>query len=97
MRELGSLDVFAEVSLDFIPHIRLQKLLRLAADLGDLLASALLTGGFKLPPVDLLYEARPLAFKPPLGFLPSLRCQAGDLAIYFFLPIFFILDIFLAF
>jgi hypothetical protein len=28
-----------------------------------------------------LYEARPLAFKPPLGFLPSLRCQAADLAI----------------
>jgi hypothetical protein len=28
-----------------------------------------------------LYEARPLAFKPPFGFLPSLRCHAGDLAI----------------
>jgi hypothetical protein len=25
-----------------------------------------------------------LAFKPPLGFLPSLRCHAGDLAIYNF-------------
>jgi hypothetical protein len=25
-----------------------------------------------------------LAFKPPLGFLPSLRCHAGDLAIYDF-------------
>jgi hypothetical protein len=28
-----------------------------------------------------LAEARPLAFKPPLGFLPSLRCHAGLLAI----------------
>jgi hypothetical protein len=28
-----------------------------------------------------LYEARPLAFKPPSGFLPSLRVHAGDLAI----------------
>jgi hypothetical protein len=27
-----------------------------------------------------LADARPLAFKPPLGFLPSLRCHAGDLA-----------------
>jgi hypothetical protein len=25
-----------------------------------------------------------LAFKPPLGFLPSLRVHAGDLAIYDF-------------
>jgi hypothetical protein len=24
-----------------------------------------------------LAEARPLAFSPPLGFLPSLRCHAG--------------------
>jgi len=28
-----------------------------------------------------LAEALPLAFKPPAGFLPSLRCHAGDLAI----------------
>lgn len=28
-----------------------------------------------------LAEARPLAFKPPLGFLPSLRCHAAVLAI----------------
>jgi hypothetical protein len=26
-------------------------------------------------------EARPLALSPPLGFLPSDRCQAGVLAI----------------
>jgi hypothetical protein len=30
-----------------------------------------------------LYEARPLAFNPPLGFFPSLRVQAGDLTIIF--------------
>jgi hypothetical protein len=29
----------------------------------------------------LLYEARPLEFKPPFSDLPSLRCHAGDLAI----------------
>jgi len=28
-----------------------------------------------------LYEALPLAFSPPLGFLPSLRVHAGVLAI----------------
>lgn len=28
-----------------------------------------------------LAEARPLAFKPPVGLLPSFLCQAGDLAI----------------
>jgi hypothetical protein len=33
------------------------------------------TGAFKVPP---LYEARPMAFNPPAGFLPSLRCHAGD-------------------
>jgi hypothetical protein len=27
-----------------------------------------------------LYEARPLALRPPLGFLPSLRCHAAVLA-----------------
>jgi hypothetical protein len=25
-----------------------------------------------------LADALPLAFNPPLGFLPSLRCQAAD-------------------
>lgn len=28
-----------------------------------------------------LAEARPLAFKPPVGLLPSALCQAGVLAI----------------
>jgi hypothetical protein len=81
IRELGSRAVLEEVRLDFIPHIRLQKDLRLAADLGDFLASPALTGGLRFPPVALLYEARPAAFKPPLGFFPSLRVQAGDLTI----------------
>jgi len=40
--------------------------------------SPFFTGAFSLPP---LYDARPLAFKPPLGFLPALRCHAGVLAI----------------
>jgi hypothetical protein len=86
--EFGSLAVFAEVSLDFIPHIRPQKDLRRPADLGDLAASAFLTGGFRFIPCALA-EARPLALRPPFGFLPSALCHAGDLAIYFFLPIFF--------
>ena len=90
--EFGSLAVFAEVSLDFIPHIRPQKDLRRPADLGDLAASAFFTGGLRFIPCALA-EARPLALRPPLGFLPSALCHAGDFAIYFVLPIFF-LDIF---
>lgn len=73
MRELGSLAVLLDVFLLFMPHIREQKLDCLAASLAFF---AFLTGGFRLPPVALLYEARPLAFKPPLGFFPSLRCHA---------------------
>jgi hypothetical protein len=38
--------------------------------------SPLGTGGFKFMP-SAFAEARPLAFKPPSGFLPSLRCQAA--------------------
>lgn len=37
------------------------------------------TGAFRLPPVSALYDARPLAFNPPAGFLPSTLCHAGDL------------------
>jgi hypothetical protein len=36
------------------------------------------TGAFKLPPVSALYDALPLAFKPPLAFFPAFVCQAGD-------------------
>lgn len=61
--------------------MRAQKDFLRAAALGDFLACDLFTGGFRLPPVALLYEALPLAFKPPLGFLPADRCHAGDLAI----------------
>jgi hypothetical protein len=57
--------------------------------LGDFFACLADTGGFNVPPVSRLYAARPLAFNPPLGFLPSLRCHAGDFAIlYFFLGFF---------
>jgi hypothetical protein len=78
--EFGSLAVLLEVLFAFIPHIRPQKDLRLAADLGDLAASAFLTGGFRFIPCALA-EARPFALRPPFGFLPSALCHAGDLAI----------------
>jgi hypothetical protein len=78
--EFGSRAVFADVSLDFIPHILEQNDLRRPAAFGDLLASALLTGGLRFIPCALA-EARPLAFKPPLGFFPALRCHAGLFAI----------------
>lgn len=80
----GSRAVLAEVLRRFIPSMRAQNDFLRAADFGDRFASAFFTGGFKLPPVALLYEARPLAFKPPLGFFPAFRCHAG-VAIYFFL------------
>ena len=63
-----------------MPPIRAQKDLRLAADLGDLAACLADTGGLSVPPVCFLYEARPLAFNPPAGFLPSLRVHAAVLA-----------------
>jgi hypothetical protein len=37
-----------------------------------------LTGAFKLPPVSALYDALPLAFKPPFGFFPAFVCQTGE-------------------
>jgi hypothetical protein len=45
-------------------------------------------GGFSpgLPGLALLYEARPLAFKPPLGFLPSDLVHAGDLGFVAIMP-----------
>ena len=55
--------------------IRARKLARLGL-------SPDLTGAFSVPP---LYEARPFAFNPPFGFLPSLRVHAGDLATFLFL------------
>jgi len=59
------------------PPILAQKDLRRAADFGDLAACFAVTGGFRVPPVCALYEARPLAFSPPAGFLPSLRVHAA--------------------
>ena len=67
-----------------MPPIRAQNDLRRAADLGDLAACLADTGGLSVPPVWALYEARPLAFSPPLGFLPSLRCHAAVLGITIF-------------
>ena len=77
MREFGSLAVWLLVSFDFIPPIRAQKLLRRAASFSVLGFGA---GGLRFMPCALA-EARPFALSPPLGFLPSLRVQAGDLAI----------------
>ena len=37
-----------------------------------------LTGAFNVPPVYFLYDARPLAFNPPLGFCPAFLVHAGD-------------------
>ena len=59
-----------------IPPMRAQNDFCRAAALGDLAACLSLTGGFRFMPCALA-EARPLAFRPPLGFLPSLRCHAG--------------------
>ena len=72
MREFGSLAVFALVNFFFMPVILAQKESRREPPSG--------WGGFKFIPC-FLAEARPLAFKPPWGFLPSLRCHAGLLAI----------------
>jgi hypothetical protein len=77
MRLFGSLAVFELVFLARIPFIREQNDLRRAASLSVFGFGA---GGFKFMP-SFLADARPLAFKPPFGFLPSARCQAGDFAI----------------
>jgi len=61
----------------FEPPILAQNDLRRAADFGDLAACFAVTGGLRVPPVCALYEARPLAFSPPAGFLPSLRVHAA--------------------
>jgi hypothetical protein len=71
MRESGSLAVFGDVNFFFIPSILAQKESRREPPSG--------WGGFKFIPC-FFAEARPLAFKPPLGFLPSFRVHAGDFA-----------------
>ena len=65
-----------------MPPIRAQNDLRRAADLGDLAAGLAETGGFRVPPVCALYDARPLAFSPPAGFLPSALVHAGVLLFF---------------
>jgi len=75
MRESGSFAVSALVNFFFMPLILAQKESRREPPSG--------WGGFKFMPCALA-EARPLAFKPPLGFLPSFLVHAGDLAIGYF-------------
>jgi len=75
MRESGSLAVLALLSFFFMPLILAQKESRREPPSG--------WGGFKFMPCALA-EARPLAFKPPFGFLPSFLVHAALLAIYNF-------------
>jgi len=67
------------------PPIRAQKDLRRFAAFGDLAACLAETGGLSVPPVWALYEARPLAFSPPAGFLPSFLVHAAVFGIIFLL------------
>tara|TARA_Y100001973_G_scaffold89429_1_gene135773 strand:+ start:224 stop:505 length:282 start_codon:yes stop_codon:yes gene_type:complete len=68
IRELGSLAVFAEVNLRFIPFILAQNERRLAADFLLFLACLAETGGLRLLPCRLAARL-PAAFKPPEGDL----------------------------
>jgi hypothetical protein len=79
----GSFAVFALVNFFFMPIMREQKDFLRAACCGDLWAKARFTGGFSpgLSGFCLLYAARPASLRPPEGFFPSLRCQAGLLDI----------------
>ena len=72
MRLSGSLAVFGLVSFFFMPSILAQNESLREPPSG--------WGGFKFMPCAFA-EARPFAFKPPFGFLPSLRVHAGVLAI----------------
>jgi hypothetical protein len=72
MREFGSFAVFSLVNFFFMPLILAQKESRREPPSG--------WGRFKFMPCALA-EARPLAFKPPSGFLPSFLCHAALLAI----------------
>ena len=72
MRLSGSFAVLADVNFAFMPVILAQKEFFRDPPSG--------WGGFKFIP-SFFADARPLAFKPPFGFFPSLRCHAGLLAI----------------
>lgn len=76
MRLLGSFAALDPVFLAFMPDILAQNDLRRAA---SFVVFGFGAGGFRFIP-SALAEARPLAFKPPLGFLPSFLVHAGDLA-----------------
>lgn len=73
----GSRAVFSLVSFFFMPSIRAQKLLRRPASAELFFACSLDTGGLRFIPCALA-DARPLAFRPPSGFCPSLRVHAAD-------------------
>jgi len=76
IRESGSLAVLEDVSFDFMPLILAQKLFFLPA---SSFVFGFGAGGFRFIPCDFA-DARPFAFRPPLGFFPSALCHAGDLA-----------------
>ena len=67
-----------------MPDILAQNDVCRAFALGDLAACLSDTGGFRFMPWALA-DARPLAFSPPLGFLPSLRVHAAVLGVAFLL------------
>jgi hypothetical protein len=75
MRLSGSFAVLAEVNFFLMPDILAQN------DFLRLPPSG--CGAFSpgLPGLAALYDALPLAFKPPFSALPSFLCHAGDLAI----------------
>jgi hypothetical protein len=75
IRLFGSLAVLALVNFFFMPVILAQNDFLREPPSG--------CGAFKpgLPGLAALYDALPLAFSPPFGFFPSLRCHAGVLAI----------------
>ena len=79
MRLLGSFAALDPVFLAFIPDILAQKDLRRAA---SFVVFGFGAGGFSpgLSGLAALYEARPLAFKPPFSDFPSFLVHAGDLA-----------------
>lgn len=68
IRLSGSLAVFLLVNLSFIPCIRAQNESLLEPPSG--------CGALRLASFSRLYDSRPLAFKPPSGFWPSLRVHA---------------------
>ena len=76
MRLFGSFLVLAEVSFFFMPFMRAQKDLRLAAFFGLFLASFAETGRLMFFPC-LRNERLPASLRPPSGFCPSFRVHAG--------------------